>query len=334
MPVNLFHPSLRAACVAMVALFLAGGVALAQPLVNVDAAITSIINVPELLCGEDSISPTVTLKNNGMVVLNAVTIQYTINGGAPYLLPWTGSLQSGQTVTVPLDTIPALPGTNELVVRASDPNNTFDEVPGNDAWTIAFTASFPAATINLILTLDDYGSDVTWELVSSAGILLYDGGPYADGSNGTVDSVAFCLTNDCYIFTIRDVFGNGLCCADGEGGYVIRDVYGTVYGESDGQYTVMEQEDFCLEAVAVPERLAPIVRIQPNPTNGSFDLVNEGAIGTTSAFVLDGLGRIVKRIPLAGTGRTAIQLDLPAGAYLLAVEGAFGRHVERFLLER
>lgn len=305
----------------------------AQPLVALDAAVTSIVNIPDLLCGENRVAPVVTLKNNGSEVLTSAMLDYGIIGGPSSVRPWTGSLQSGQTVTVILDTLVALTGGNELVVRASAPNNGVDQVPGNDAWFLGFTASEPAGAVNLILTLDDYGSDVTWDLVSGSGMLLYSGGPYTDGTGGEVDSVAFCLTNDCYAFTIRDVFGNGLCCADGEGGYVIRDVFGTVYAESDGQYTDQQQDVFCLEAVSIADRGASPAGVHPNPTNGSF-VLSPTSEPILSARVMDTLGRIVMTIPMGGSGPVPVQADLPPGSYLLVIESKAGWQVLRLLVER
>lgn len=295
------------------------------PPTEVDAAVTSIINVPVALCGVDSIAPIVTLKNNGTLILGSAVLLISVNGGATTTFPWVGSLQSGQTVTVPLPTITVEPGPNSLVVRATEPNGTVDAVPENDAWTIEFTANVPPATISLILTLDDQGSDVSWELATQTGTVLYEGGPYADGAEGEVDSVAFCLTNDCYTFTIHDVFGNGLCCADGEGNYVIRDSFGTVYGESDGQYGDMNVNAFCLSGVNIMEQRPQAPSIHPNPSNGTFDLV------TTSKpsgpwRIVDGCGRTMHTVQASPGPSTRIALDLPNGVYLIRSEetGALG----------
>jgi len=299
-----------------------------------DAAVTSITNIGEVLCGVDSVSPVITLKNNGINDLTSVVIEYAVNGDVPYTQPWTGNLVTGQTANVALAAIPAVSGANELVIGTTLPNNTVDQVTENDAWTYDFTASFPAADLSLILTLDDFGSDVTWTLGSSAGTTLYSGGPYPDGNEGLVDSVAFCLTNDCYTFTIRDEFGNGLCCDEGEGSYVIRDLFGGVYAESDGQYDDINIDEFCLEAVHVAEVERPRFRVQPNPNDGAFAIVgiDGGSIGTVQ--VLDALGRQVFSTSGNGSDQVRIDLRLPAGAYFVVLGGSDGTTVQRMLVAR
>ena len=299
-----------------------------------DAAVTSITNIPELLCDVDSIAPRITLKNNGLDDLTSAVIEYSINGGTAYTQAWSGSLVTGQTANISLAAIPAASGANALIITSTLPNNTVDQVPENDAWTYDFTASFPAAAINLILTLDAYGSDVTWELATQAGTPLYAGGPYEDDDEGEVDSVAFCLTNDCYTFTILDEFGNGLCCDDGEGNYVIRDAFGTVYGESDGQYTTENINEFCLEAVSVPEVIPAAFTIRPNPSDGAFTVVLEDGDRDSQLRVLDALGRAVVETATNGQAIHRIDLRVPAGAYFVVVEGSSGMSTQRMIITR
>ena len=297
-----------------------------------DAAITSITNVAELQCGEDTITAVVTLKNNGTVMMTDATITYGMDGGPAYVQEWTGTLQPGQTVTVPLQPIPVLAGENIFSVTSSSPNGSVDQVAENDTWTITFNASLPVALVNLILTLDNYGSDVTWELATDVGTVLYEDGPYPDFQNGVVDSVAFCLTNGCYTFTINDFFGNGLCCDDGEGSYVIRDAFGVVHAESDGLYTDQNVNEFCLEGVSVPEATMPAITISPNPSQGLFQIISlPGMVGSYS--VLDAVGRTVLTGRIAANGNQWIDLTgHPSGIYHVVAESVRGRAVERLVL--
>lgn len=299
-----------------------------------DAAVTSITNIPELLCDVDSVAPVITLKNNGINVLGSAMIQYSINGGTIYEQPWVGELFTGQTTTVALAPIPAVSGSNSLQITVTAPNGLLDQVLENDSWSLDYTTSFPAGSVNLILTLDDFGSDVTWQLGTSDGTVLHTGGPYSDGNNGQVDSVAFCLTNDCYIFTINDFFGDGICCAEGEGSYVLRDAYGTIYGESDGQYGEQDVSPFCLAAVAVAEAVLAEYRIHPNPNDGGFQVT--GASGGTirSIRVLDALGRTVRMIPGNGLNTASVRLDVRPGAYTVVVDGPRGVAAQRMIVAR
>lgn len=283
-----------------------------------DAAITSITNVAELQCGEDTISPNITLKNNGTVAMTSATITYGMVDGPEYVEQWIGSLLPGQTVNISLPAIPLLPGQNVLNVTSSAPNGSVDQVGLNDTWTLTFTASVPSIIVNLILTQDNFGSDITWDLSSESGVVLYEGGPYSDGDNGDVDSVAFCLSNGCYTFTINDVYGDGICCEQGEGNYVIRDSTGTVHASNNGEYGTGNVDEFCLTAVNVPEVSATSgLRMSPNPTTG---LVHITPIASSIPYpfaLVDAVGRVVLNgmVPPVGERWTLDLQALPGGLY-------------------
>ena len=68
----------------------------------------------------------------------------------------------------------------------------------------------------LSLTTDNYGSETSWELKDSSGNTLYSGSGYASNSSY---AETFCLVDGSYDFTIFDTYGDGICCAYGEGSY-------------------------------------------------------------------------------------------------------------------
>lgn len=304
-----------------------------------DAAVTSIVNIPELICGDSIIAPVITLKNNGTVVLTSVTFTYGINGGPGLVHTWTGSLLPLQTVNVPLPAFIAPAGTHTLTVTSSLPNGNTDQVPVNDPWEITFTVNNPGGNVMLLLTLDNYGSDVTWELASSQGTVLYTGGPYPDFDEGPVDTVHWCLTNDCYVFTILDAFGDGICCEEGDGSLLILNGDGSVLAESDGQYGEVFQTDppFCVEVVGIAEIAANrSLQAFPNPAAEWLRIRFSGFGRVERLLLLDATGR------LAGTmagihGATEAAIDvrgLAPGLYTLVAEDATGRAAARVAIQR
>jgi hypothetical protein len=222
-----------------------------------------------------------------------------------------------------------------LEVSSSLPNNNVDEVADNDMWSYAFNVSNPGAFISLLITLDNYGSDVTWNLATDTGTDLYSGGPYPDFEEGLVDTARWCLTNGCYIFTILDEFGNGLCCDDGEGSYVITDTAGTVLAESDGQYADENQNLFCVEVVGVPEISDDLnMIVQPNPANEFLFVQFSGGDQVELLTLTDAAGRIVLSA-VASKGQERVQLPVGAignGAYILQAIGRSGHAVQRVVI--
>lgn len=292
-----------------------------EPVVQHNAAITSIVNVAPLLCNVDTIAPIVTLKNNGAAVLQTVTIAYEVLGGATGSLPWEGFLAPLQTANVQLPPIPVTAGEQTLVVSTTLPNGQADGGPLDDSDTLAFIANLPGTEVTLLLTPDAYGEDISWTLHTESGVLLYQGGPYANGSTATI-ARTFCLGDGCYTFAINDVFGDGICCAEGDGHYVITSGFGDLV-VSNGQYGSGEVRTFCLEGVGMAE--APVdmaVRAWPNPANTHVTVACPS--GTRDWTLMDVCGRPVRtgrRAPVASPLLLDVS-DLAPGHYLLHLQQA------------
>jgi lysyl endopeptidase len=303
-----------------------------------DAAITSIVNIPSLICGDSIVAPIITLKNNGIVVLTNATITYGLAGGANNVFNWTGSLLPLQTANVQLPPIIASSGSQVLFVSSSFPNGNQDEEPENDLWQYAFTVSNPGGTVTLRLTLDNWGSDVTWTLRTLTGAILYSGGPYPDLQAGVVMEHPWCLSNDCYIFSILDAFGDGICCGEGEGSFEIVNADGAILAESDGQYGdgFVTAPPFCVEVVGIAEHQRQrSMSVYPNPADNEAILSLDGFGRAARVTLFDGTGRIVLTIGRFGGRLVRIGLeDLAPGLYLIAAEDDGGRAVQRLVVRR
>lgn len=107
--------------------------------------------------------------------------------------------------------------------------------------------------ITLALTLDDYGSETTWEVYTTNGTVVASGGSYSDGANGQAISETFCLETGCYTFAIYDDYGDGICCDWGEGSYELIDANGASITVSDGYFGTYEEIDFCTDAARVSQ---------------------------------------------------------------------------------
>jgi hypothetical protein len=98
--------------------------------------------------------------------------------------------------------------------------------------------------ITLTIVLDDYPEETTWEVTDVGGTVLASGGPYSDEGATIVEE--FCLDDACYDFTIYDSYGDGICCAYGNGSYSLEeDATGTVLA-SGGAFGSSETTNFCL----------------------------------------------------------------------------------------
>lgn len=91
----------------------------------------------------------------------------------------------------------------------------------------------------LTLITDSYGYETSWELKNSSQASLATGSGYADN---TSYQETFCLADGDYSFTINDSYGDGICCAYGNGSYDIS-IAGTSVA-SGGSFTSTETKTF------------------------------------------------------------------------------------------
>ncbi len=168
--------------------------------VNLDAAVSGIANVPAVTCN-NSVTPNVTLINNGLQNLTTCVIQYQVNGGAVSSYNWSGNLAQGASATVTLPAITLSSGINGITVTVTNPNNGADENANNNANTVtinfidnASAAALPysndIAMINFPYAnwqLSNPDNATTWERVAIGGngMLKYD--CYNYDAEGEVD---------------------------------------------------------------------------------------------------------------------------------------------------
>jgi hypothetical protein len=101
--------------------------------------------------------------------------------------------------------------------------------------------------ITFTLLTDNYPAETTWTLLDASSVTVMVGGPY--DSNATIYSSETCLADGCYTLSVLDSYGDGLCCAYGEGSYELTDADGTIYA-SGASFQFSEVTDFCIESAA------------------------------------------------------------------------------------
>lgn len=100
--------------------------------------------------------------------------------------------------------------------------------------------------LSIEIKFDTFPGDISWVLKNESGLALASGSGYDKSMlDQTVRVYADCLADGTYSFEISDSFGDGLCCNEGQGGYLI---YGT-YGDlvlSSGNFGYGEVRSFDL----------------------------------------------------------------------------------------
>ncbi len=111
-----------------------------------------------------------------------------------------------------------------------------------------FDAGTQAACVpaTLTITFDNYPEETSWEITDGSGTVVYSGGTYRSEPDGSTKVINLCIEPACYTFTMKDAYGDGICCSYGNGSYTFtKDSDGTVLA-SGGSFQSSESTDFCL----------------------------------------------------------------------------------------
>ncbi|MEO1515499.1 MAG: S8 family serine peptidase [Bacteroidota bacterium] len=124
--------------------------------------------------------------------------------------------------------------------------------------------------LTLTITLDNYPEETSWNITNSGGSTVASGGTYGSQPDGSTITEDICLPNDCYTFTILDSYGDGICCAYGNGSYSLNQ--GSTVLASGGSFGSSEATNFCLGAPDSQPPTTPGNLSASNTTQTSTDL--------------------------------------------------------------
>ncbi|KGO92085.1 T9SS type A sorting domain-containing protein [Flavobacterium subsaxonicum] len=265
-----------------------------------------------------TIAPVVRIINNGTQNLTSAQVNYTLND-VLQVIEWEGNLEPNESALVELPSATGTAGDNTVAVTVTNPNNTEDQNPIDNAISASFeiAPTYTSQLVILSVVADNYPEEISWSLKDQNNTVLYSvaAGTYEEA---TTYSQEFELTaSGCYTFTIQDTYGDGICCGEGVGGYVLVTEDGTVI-KVGGNYGGGEQVPFRIELPlsAGQAVLASQIQVYPNPSAGVFTVtVPSGYSPNYNVYNL--LGQQVTAGSIAnGTGSVNLS-GVASGVYLL-----------------
>jgi len=296
---------------------------------------------PSFCLGAVTESPVFTLVNQGNSELTSATITYSVNGGTEQTMDWTGSLSllASEDVTLDPITFDAL-AVNTFTAAVSMPNGVAEEgSTDDDVVTTEVAAVAAVGTIDVDIVVDNYGSETTWEIRDESGTAVLTGGPYADQTNGTLHSASYEIPaggDGCYEFFIADSYGDGICCAYGEGSYTVS-AGGTVVVQG-GEFADDDARSFSgTSLVGIEEAtFAAFVSVGPNPAK---DILNVMVTANTSDVytvdLINALGQKVLSTMLTDGAQAAINVaSLETGIYQLMISNGQGTSIQKVSITR
>lgn len=306
-----------------------------------------VTGLPASVCsGEQTISPVFKLQNGGSANLTSADIIYSVNGGTPQMMSWTGDLSIFATDEVTLDPITfnaELTG-NTIDVTISNPNGVDDENADDSAASAAIDPANASTNMaELTLITDNYGNETYWQVSNSMGEVVAAGGnagvgltnigvgsgappadPGAYGNNETIVVEIPIDLSDCYEFIMTDYYGDGICCGFGNGSYVVRDHNGVIMF-TGGEFTDLQSSPFEGTFVVGVEELTEVTEINlfPNPVSEvlkvNFELAEASQV---QVEIYNITGQRVQQLGAANYGVGVNQMDIDAsqlanGIYIL-----------------
>jgi lysyl endopeptidase len=254
---------------------------------NLDAGIQSVSSPNDNYCGVGEVSPAFTLVNKGVNTLMSAQIEYSFDGGISEVFSWNGSLMTNQTELITLPTSTLGDGNHTFTVTILNVNAQTDENDLNNSLSKNFNINLNGNAVDFALTLDCYGSEVTWELTDENMNVVALGGPYADGIGGEIVTEQWCLAASCFVFTINDSYEDGLngalwpeCGLDGS--YSISqngDVLASILAVNSN-FGAQEVNEFCV----IPNIAANFTATQAEVCINSDVSFNNTSIGTILTY--------------------------------------------------
>jgi len=236
-------------------------------------------------------SQKLSLYNRGSANLTRASLNYSINGGSPQTINWTGTLSTNQfaNINIPVN----LPTSASVTVDLISVNGSTDQRTSNNTSTGTYYPVLPPVdyyftSLDFNLQLDKFGTETSWFIKNSNGITLFSGGPYSNSTNlPTVITKTWTLSNkDCYTFTINDSFGDGICCSGGQGFYSIKS--GTTVIASGGSFGSSESTSFTNKTLAT-ETFEAIkeIYVYPNPSQTTLNIKVPTTFGLPDALIIN-----------------------------------------------
>ncbi|WP_130733318.1 M4 family metallopeptidase [Flavobacterium sp. J27] len=129
--------------------------------------------------------------------------------------------------------------------------------------------------VNINFVFDNYPEETSWQILNSSGQVVESGGTYGSQADGSSLTITKCLDAGCYTFKINDSYGDGICCAYGNGSYSVTS-NGTTLA-SGGSFGSSESTNFCVGTSGLISEVSTITEtskgvdfaMYPNPVKGT-----------------------------------------------------------------
>lgn len=303
------------------------------PTTQNDCDLMSASNIPEILCGDGLVSPTINVLNKAGNPITSMEITYDANDGTPMVYDWTGNIvyYANKEITLP-ELAFAVETTNSINIAVTKVNGEVDPDQTNNSITGTINEASEVIHVTLDLMTDNYGSETTWAVKDADGNTLHSGGPYTDASVLVEDQTALELpVAGCYTFEIYDSYGDGMNAGYGEGFYKLYSE-GVLFHEG-GTFGSSDMAPFNNTIVDGIDGITKLnsINVYPNPSTG---IININHIEGAYISIMNIVGQQVLEINKASTNQQVNLNGLDNGTYLIRIDLDNETKTQMILLEK
>ena len=271
----------------------------------------------------------------------------TSDGQREYTHTFEPALEAGSTVTFTSEPI-EFPINQEMEASLSlAAVNGSDNFPEMDSLTADFSKYYmniPSQEMILTVAQDQYGEEITWNVVTDEGDTIGQGGPYANlqnmGTRNRIDTLT--LAEGCQTFTIYDATGDGIHNTQGDGHIDFSDIEGNTLLTRDGDYgdSAVVMISYNLPFANENAMVQIKAQLYPNPASENANLRFETEAACQADIkILNQAGQCVldlgkQDIP-AGIHTVSIPVNsLGNGIYIIHVQGQGFQGIQKLIVNR
>ncbi|MBR9915765.1 MAG: DUF5011 domain-containing protein [Algicola sp.] len=241
---------------------------------------TAILNSPCFdLSAETEANFTFDYHMYGSNNLGSISVEASSNNGSTWTNIWSesGSNQGNSWQSVDLDLAAYVGGSVQLRFNRVTGNTWQADIAiDNIGLTSGGGSGSGCSNVNLSITFDNYPEETAWTIKNSSGQTVASGGTYGSQADGSTLNIAVgCLDDGCYDFQITDTYGDGICCAYGNGSYTLTNTDNGATLASGGSFTSSQTTNFCLTSSSKGEiakddlnDIFNAIKLYPNPVKG------------------------------------------------------------------
>jgi hypothetical protein len=199
------------------------------------------------------------------------------------------------------------------------------------------TGGGTCTNVTVTIVLDDYPEETSWTIKNSSGATVASGGTYGSSPDRSTVTATNCLATGCYTFVMNDSYGDGICCAYGNGSYTVKDAAGTTLA-SGSTFTTSASHSICVGGASKTSKgentfveNINVHHVSPNPVKNQLNLNIPDVLEVKSITIMTVNGAVRQNIN--PRQREVDVTHLSSGMYILLIETKDKRLVEKFFKE-